>query len=81
MLHDEGIPIGRNKLFEWLRDSKILTKDNTPYQAYIKSGYFKVKEAIRTIDGQTRVFPVSFTTGKGQLFIAKKIQSEFSRVV
>lgn len=34
--------IGRNKLFEILRDNKILARDNSPYQRYIDAGYFRV---------------------------------------
>lgn len=36
--------IGRNKLFEVLRDRGILMKDNTPYQKYIDAGYFRTIE-------------------------------------
>lgn len=36
--------IGRNKLFEFLRNSKILMSDNRPYQKYIDAGYFRVVE-------------------------------------
>ena len=38
------IGIGRNKLFAILRDCQVLRADNTPYQAYIDSGYFRVIE-------------------------------------
>lgn len=36
--------IGRNKLFEFLRNQKILTQNNRPYQQYIDRGYFRVIE-------------------------------------
>lgn len=36
--------IGRNKLFEVLRDNQILMSDNLPYQKYIDSGWFRVVE-------------------------------------
>lgn len=36
--------IGRNKLFEFLRDKEILQKDNRPYQKYVDRGYFRVVE-------------------------------------
>jgi len=35
---------GRNKLFEHLRDMKILDGNNHPYQKYIDAGYFRVVE-------------------------------------
>lgn len=36
--------IGRNKLFELLREKRILQKDNTPYQRWVDDGYFIVIE-------------------------------------
>lgn len=36
--------IGRNKLFKFLRDQKVLTENNRPYQQYIDRGYFRVIE-------------------------------------
>lgn len=36
--------IGRNKLFELLRSKKILMNNNTPYQRYVDSGWFRCIE-------------------------------------
>lgn len=36
--------IGRTNLFKFLRDQKILTSDNRPYQEYIDRGYFRTVE-------------------------------------
>ena len=36
--------IGRNKLFEILRENGILQQNNQPYQTYIDRGYFRVVE-------------------------------------
>lgn len=36
--------IGRNKLFELLRNEKILMNNNTPYQRYVDSGWFRCIE-------------------------------------
>ena len=36
--------IGRNKLFELLRNRKILMNNNTPYQRYVDSGWFRCIE-------------------------------------
>ena len=38
--------MGRNTLFKFLRDKKIFTKANLPYQSYINKGYFVVNESI-----------------------------------
>lgn len=36
--------VGRNTLFEILRDSKILQYDNIPYQKYVDRGWFRLIE-------------------------------------
>lgn len=35
---------GRNNLFRFLRDNKILRKNNQPYQIYIDAGWFRLVE-------------------------------------
>jgi len=36
--------MGRNNLFEFLRDNKILMNNNQPYQKYVDRGYFRIVE-------------------------------------
>ena len=75
LLKDENINIGRNRLFEFLRMKGILMKDNQPYQQYIDAGYFKVNEYTYTNSfGQTKTNRQTFVTGKGQLYITKKVK-------
>lgn len=75
LLKDNNINIGRNRLFEFLRMKKILMKDNQPYQQYIDAGYFKVNEYTYTDSfGQTKTNRQTFITGKGQLYITKKVK-------
>ena len=40
------IGFGRNKLYSFLREKKVFTTKNIPYQAYIHKGYFVVVESI-----------------------------------
>ena len=47
--------IGRNKLFEFLRQKNILTYDNRPYQKYIDAGYFRVIEQKYEVNGEVRM--------------------------
>lgn len=75
LLKDNNINIGRNRLFEFLRIKKILMKDNQPYQQYIDAGYFKVIEHTYTdFLGQTKTNRQTLVTGKGQLYITKKVK-------
>ena len=43
---EEDIPIGRNRLFRWLRENEIWMSGNLPYQKYIDRGYFALKESV-----------------------------------
>lgn len=74
LLNDEHIPIGRNKLFEWLRTNKILMSNNTPYQKYIDNGYFKIKESTKETAYGTKIFITTYVTGKGQIYIIEKLR-------
>lgn len=79
LLKDNNINIGRNRLFEFLRIKKILMKDNQPYQQYVDSGYFKVNEYTYTNPfGQTKTNRQTLVTGKGQLYITKKVKEYFA---
>jgi phage antirepressor YoqD-like protein len=69
--------IGRNKLFQFLRDSKILKSDNTPYQSQIDNGYFKIKIKVNT-DIEKNI-PVTYVTPKGIEYI-KKLLNQFKKI-
>lgn len=36
--------IGRNRLFQFLREQKVLQNDNRPYQMYVDRGWFRILE-------------------------------------
>lgn len=78
LLKDKHIEIGRNRLFAILREEGILMKSNVPYQQYIDRGYFEVKEAVKENNYGNKVFPTTYVTGKGQLFLTKEIQKIFA---
>ena len=66
--------IGRNKLFEFLRDEKILTYDNRPYQKYIDQGYFRVVEQKYEKNGEVCINIKTLVFQKGIDFIRKKLE-------
>ena len=67
--------IGRNKLFEILRNKKILQKDNIPFQTYIDRGYFRVIEVKYTKpDGSTNISLKTLVYQKGVSFINKVLE-------
>lgn len=76
IIYKDGITLGRNKLFEWLRNNKLLMKDNTPYQQYIDNGVFTVKEGtFNTVYGD-RPYTKTLITGRGQIYITERIKKE-----
>ncbi|MCM1271012.1 MAG: phage antirepressor KilAC domain-containing protein [Ruminococcus flavefaciens] len=75
---EENIPIGRNRLFRWLRENEILMSDNLPYQKYIDRGYFAVKESVFETGSMTKTYQQTFVTGKGQTFIIGRLKKEFN---
>ncbi len=77
---EENIPIGRNRLFSWLRKNGILMSDNLPYQKFIDRGYFAVKETVFEVDSMTRTYQQTLVTGKGQRFIISRLKKEYAEV-
>lgn len=82
LARDENIPIGRNRLFDWLRQHKyIMDKEHKyePYQTWVERGIFVTKEyGYRTAYGyetQTKIL----VTGKGQIYLIEKLRSEFCK--
>lgn len=68
-----GFEIGEIRLFKWLRDSKILQKNNIPYQRYIISGVFQVKKGVYLVGGVHKQYMQTLITPKGQLYLFKKM--------
>lgn len=77
---EENIPIGRNRLFRWLRENGILMSDNLPYQKFIDRGYFAVKESVFEAGSMTKTYQQTFVTGRGQRFIISRLKNEFGEV-
>lgn len=68
--------IGRNKLFEILRNKKILQTNNIPYQTYVDRGYFRVIESKYTKpSGETCISIKTLVYQKGVEYIRKLLKS------
>lgn len=83
ILKGNGVDIGQNRLFEWLRREGYLVKRkgtdyNMPTQRSMELGLFKIKEtSITHPDGHVTVSKTPKITGKGQryfvnLFLGKE---------
>lgn len=67
---------GRNKLFELLREEKILDRYNVPYQRYVDCGWFRVIEQKYMKDGEPIVTTKTLVYQKGVDAIRKRIIKE-----
>ncbi|WP_255247364.1 phage antirepressor [Paucisalibacillus globulus] len=86
MMYDKhGIKLGRNKMFEWLRQKGFLIRAgrerNNPKQKYIEQGLF---ETTVTLVSRTQGDVESITTlitGKGQVRIAEMLTKEYGVMI
>ncbi len=72
---NSGIPIGRNRLFKWLRDNKYLMPDNKPYQRYVDQGVFAVKESKVFTGFEETIRTTTLVTGKGQKYLIERLEA------
>ena len=62
-------PVGRNTLFEILRNNDILDRYNQPYQRFINQGYFEVRQTFNSYTGEP--YYTTLVTSKGIDYIFK----------
>ena len=77
VVKDEGISMGRNKLFEWFRYNGYLMKNNVPYQKYIDNKYFEIIEYTYHTPYGEKLGTKTLVTGLGQIRIVEKLRKEF----
>lgn len=75
----ENIPVGRNKLYGWLKGKGVLMANNLPYQAFIDRGYFSVKESVFEVNGLKKTYQQTFVTGKGQGFVINLLKKYYGK--
>lgn len=64
---------GPNRLFTFLRDQRMLTRDNLPYQEHIDAGRFRVVEGhFKDRQGDRQTYTRTLVTGKGIAYIQRK---------
>ena len=78
LLKQNGVDIGPNRLFDWLRDNGYLirrngTDRNMPTQRSMELGLFEIKETtVCHSDGHTTVNKTPKVTGKGQVYFVNQ---------
>lgn len=71
----KAVGTGRNRLMRVLRNNKVLTKTNVPYQRYIERGLFLVKVSVIQKGNTLENYAQTFVTGKGLVWIAKSLKN------
>ena len=85
LLRQNGIKIGQNRLFEWLRQNGYLIAraghdHNMPTQYSMERGLMEIKErTINNPDGSTYITRTPKITGKGQRYFINKFLGGESR--
>lgn len=78
VLKQNGIDIGQNRLFEWLRGNGFLIRRNgsdynMPTQRAVEMGLFEIKEtAVTHSDGHVTVSRTPKVTGKGSIYFVNR---------
>lgn len=78
ILKQNGVEIGQNRLFAWLRNNGYLirrkgTDYNMPTQSAMEMGLFEIKETVVShSDGHTSINKTPKVTGKGQQYFINK---------
>ena len=84
LIRQNGVDIGQNRLFAWLREHGYLIgsgdRRNMPTQRAMDLGLFDIKErTFQNPDGSVRITKTTKVTGKGQqYFINKFLQKEIT---
>lgn len=84
ILKQNGINVGQNRLFQWMRDNGYLIKSgssrNMPTQYSMDRGWFEIQErVIQVPDREPRVTRTPRVTGKGQLYFVNRFISDFEK--
>lgn len=77
VLNSDRLPTGAMKIFTQLRTLGIIPANTTvPYSNYVDRGYFVVTSKVT----DKRVAPVTFITGKGQVWVHKQLKRLFGKL-
>jgi prophage antirepressor-like protein len=62
---------GRDRLFRFLKDKRILQASNLPYQRHLDAGYFKVRASTLSFGNEKRLYEQVFVTTRGVAWIRR----------
>ena len=77
LLCKNGVNVGQNRLFAWLRSEGYLMQGNKPYQCYVDRGYFETSATTIATNHGAKEVTTTRITGKGQIALSDKITKAF----
>ena len=85
ILTQNGYPLGRNELFEWMGNHDFIIRSNNknnkshncPTSKSMKMNLFKVKQVIIKRDGYDMIRHTPLVTGKGQLYFVNYFKNHY----
>ncbi|MCM3598665.1 phage antirepressor KilAC domain-containing protein [Metabacillus idriensis] len=81
LISKEGILIGEKRLFQKLREWKLIFQDrNEPYQEYVDREYFTISQGVRTSSSGSHTWLTMRITPKGQMYIIDRLKKENNKV-
>ncbi|MDV3526106.1 phage antirepressor KilAC domain-containing protein [Lactiplantibacillus plantarum] len=84
VLRQQGVKIGQNRLFDWLRTHGYLIatgrRHNSPTQRAMEQGIMEVRETVITTNHGSKTRFTPLITGKGQQYFANKFLKSKSMV-
>lgn len=86
LLCQNGVQIGQNRLFSWMRERGYLIRDpkrsdyNMPTQRAVEMGLFEIKETtVLHSDGHTSINKTPKVTGKGQIYFVNQFLNGWAK--
>lgn len=75
LIRQNGVEIGQNRLFQWMRENGfIMRSKNLPTQYSMERKLMEVKErTIANPDGSVRITQTTLITGKGQTYFVNRL--------
>lgn len=70
-----GVKIGRNNLFKFLREKNVIMFDNEPYQKYIDNDWLElIENTVVLSNGEIKITKKPLVKPKGQIGIVKMLK-------
>ena len=84
ILKQNGIDVGQNRLFDWMRSNGYLIKSGTsrnmPTQYSMDRGWFEIQERVIQVPNQEpKIKTTTRVTGKGQMYFVNRFISDFEK--